>query len=56
MGRSRGLDVAAAVAREKDRGTPRRGAGEGGGKGDMTPPLFRAAPEGNSNFLFLAMT
>lgn len=27
-----------------------------GEKGDATPHLFRAAPEGNINFTFLAMT
>lgn len=52
--RSQGVALTA-VFREKDQGVPRWGAGEEE-KGDMTPHLFRAAPEGNINFTFLAMT
>lgn len=51
---NQGLDLAA-VVREKDQDMPRWGGGEGE-KDKMTPNLFRAAPEGNINCTFLAVT
>lgn len=43
-------------AREKAQDLPGGESGAEGEEGDMTPHPFRAAPEDNINFIFLAMT